>query len=60
MLKFVLISIISYLLGLFSVILFSIMKISSKCSRNEENKKYWFKYGQDVYDEIEKRKNDQK
>lgn len=57
MLKFILISIISYLLGAFSVFLFSIMKISSKCSREEENKSYWFKYGQDVYDEIEKREN---
>lgn len=55
MLKFILISIFSYLLGVFSVIIFSIMKVSSKTSRVEENKMDWFKYGQDAYDEIEKR-----
>lgn len=60
MLKFILISIISYLLGIVSVIIFSIMKVSSKCSREEENKNYWFKYGQDVYEEIEKKENDKK
>ena len=55
MLKFILISIFSYLLGVFSVIIFSIMKVSSESSRAEENKTNWFKYGQDAYDEIEKR-----
>lgn len=59
MLKFILISIISYLLGVLSVFILSIMKISSKCTRKEENKNY-FKYGQDVYDEIKKRENDKK
>ena len=50
--KFILISIISYLLGVSSVILFSIMGISSKCSRNEEKKKDWLNYGQDAYNEL--------
>ena len=58
MLKFILISIISYLLGVFSVILFSIMRISSKCSRTEENKKDWLNYGQDVYNELERLENE--
>ncbi len=58
MLKFILISIISYLLGVFSVILFSIMRISSKCSRNEENKKDWLNYGQDAYNELERLENE--
>ena len=58
MLKFILISIISYLLGVFSVILFSIMGISSKCSRNEENKKDWLNYGKDAYNELERLENE--
>lgn len=57
MLKLIFISIVSYLLGIFSIIIYSIMKISTKCSRKEENKNYWFKYGQDAYDEIEKKEN---
>lgn len=60
MLKFILISILSYLLGVFSVCIFSIIKTSSMCSREEENKKNWFKIGQDVYDEIEKMENGEK
>lgn len=55
MLKFILISIISYLLGVFSVVIFSIIKVGSECSRAEENRIEWFKYGQDAYSEIEKR-----
>ena len=53
MFKLILISIISYFLGVFSIILLSIFKISSECSRDEENLKE--DYGQIAYDEIEKR-----
>ena len=53
MFKFILISIISYFLGVFSIILLSIFKISSECSRDEENLKK--DYGQIAYDELEKR-----
>jgi len=60
MLKFILISICSYLLGVISLIVFSIMKTSSNCSRTEENQKNWFKFGQDVYQEIEKNEKDKK
>lgn len=54
MLKIILISIFSYLLGMFSIIFISIFKISSKCSNKEENIDNWYKLGQDVYDEIAK------
>lgn len=60
MLKFILILIVSYLLGIFSVCVFSIIKTSSKCSREEENKKDWFRFGQDAYDEIERMENGEK
>lgn len=56
MLKIILISIISYLLGIFSVIVFSIMKVSSKCSRAEETIKE--DYGQIAYDELERIENE--
>lgn len=56
MLKFILISIFSYLLGVFSVIIFSIMRISSKCSRAEERSKE--DYGQIAYDELERLENE--
>ena len=53
MFKLIFISIISYFLGAFSIILLSIFKISSECSRDEENLKK--DYGQIAYDELEKR-----
>lgn len=56
MLKFILISIFSYLLGVFSVIIFSIMRISSKCSRAEERAKE--DYGKIAYDELERLENE--
>lgn len=52
MLDYILISIISYLLGVFSLILVSVLKVSSKCSRKED-------FGQTAYDEIEKREKDE-
>ena len=52
MFKLILISIISYFLGAFSIILLSIFKISSECSRDEKNLKK--DYGQIAYDEIER------
>lgn len=60
MLEIILVSIISYLLGMISVIIFSIIKVSSKCSKKEDRTKDWFKFGQDVYDEIEKIKTGEK
>ena len=50
MLSYVIIAILSYLLGVISVIIFSAIKISSKCSRKEEKEDF----GQIAYDEIEK------
>ena len=52
----ILISIFSYLLGVFSVIIFSIMRISSKCSIAEERAKE--DYGQIAYDELERLENE--
>ena len=57
MVKFILISMISCLLGIFTIVFFSAIKVSSKCSRIEEKTKNWYKLGQDVYQEIKKEKN---
>ena len=60
MLKFILISIFSFLFGMLSIIFISIFKISSKCSNKEENIDNWYKRGQDVYDEIAKKEKNKK
>lgn len=56
MLKNFLISMFSYFFGVFSVIVFSILKVSSKCSREEEKIKE--DYGKIAYDEIERLENE--
>ncbi len=58
MIKLILVSIISFILGVFSIILFSIFKISSKCSRQEKNLKE--DYGQTVYNELERLEKEKK
>lgn len=42
---------VGFVFGIFSVIIFSVLKISSKCSREEEKEDF----GQIAYNEIEKR-----
>lgn len=56
MLSYILIAIFSYLLGVLSIVLFSVLKISSKCSKEEDK----IDYGQIAYDEIEKREKSDK
>lgn len=61
MIKYILIALISYILGAFTLIIFSMMKVSSKCSRQEEKKKEFIDYGKIAYEELERReqnKND--
>ena len=58
MVKLILILMISFILGVFSIILFSIFKMSSKCNRQEKNLKE--DYGQTVYNEIEKLEKEKK
>ena len=57
MFNYIIVAIFSYLLGVFSIMLFSIMKVSSECSRKEENKIKKEDFGQIAYEEIEKREN---
>ena len=38
MFNYIIVAVLSYLLGIFSIIIFSIMKVSSECSRKEETK----------------------
>lgn len=52
MIKLILVSIISFIFGVFSIILFSIFKMNSKCNRQEKNLKK--DYGQIVYNELER------
>lgn len=61
MINYLLVAIFSYLLGILSVIIFSIIKTSSKCNRNEEkqNRKF-IDYGNIAYKELEKRENKEK
>ena len=61
MIKYILIALISYILGAFTLIIFSMMKVSSECSRQEEKKKEFIDYGKIAYEELERReqnKND--
>lgn len=55
MLSYILISIISYILGILTIILFSIIKISSKYTKEEKQD-----YGQIAYEELERRENEGK
>lgn len=61
MINYLLVAIFSYLLGILSVIIFSIIKTSSRCSRNQEkqNRKF-IDYGNIAYKELEKRENKEK
>lgn len=54
MLSYIIISILSYLLGCFSVILFYVVKTNLKCSKKilEED------FGQIVYDELDKKQRE--
>ena len=54
MLNYIIVAILSYLLGIFSIVLFSIMKISSECSRKEEKEDF----GKIVYEELERREKE--
>ena len=47
--NYIIIAILSYLLGVISVIIFCTVKISSKCSKEEKED-----FGQIAYDEIER------
>lgn len=54
MLNYIIIAIFSYILGILSIMVYCIMKISSDCSRQEEKRDF----GQIAYDEIEKREKE--
>lgn len=58
MFNYIIVAILSYLLGIFSIIIFSIMKVSSECSRKEETNIKKEDYGQVAYEEIEKREKE--
>ena len=55
MFNYIIVAILSYLLGVFSIMLFSIMKVSSECSRKEEINIKKEDFGQVAYEELEKR-----
>lgn len=55
MFNYIIVAIFSYLLGISSIMLFSIMKVSSECSRKEESNVKKEDFGQIAYEEIEKR-----
>lgn len=51
MLSYIIIAILSYILGIISVVIFDLIKINSRCNRIEEKEDF----GQIAYNEIEKR-----
>lgn len=55
MIKYIVISIAFYMLGIFTPLLYSTIKISSKCSREEEKRNKKLDYGQIAYNEIKKK-----
>lgn len=55
MFNYIIVAIFSYLLGISSIMLFSIMKVSSECSRKEESNVKKEDFGQIAYEELEKR-----
>lgn len=55
MFNYIIVAILSYLLGVFSIIIFSIMKTSSECSRKEETNIKKEDFGQVAYEELQKR-----
>lgn len=54
MIKYILIALISYILGASTLIIYSVLKVSSECSRNEEKQKF-IDYGKVAYEELERR-----
>lgn len=60
MINYLLVAIFSYLFGILSAIVISIIKGGSKCSKKEESKTDWFKYGQEAYEELERLENKRK
>lgn len=52
--KYIFIALISYMLGTYTLIIYSVLKVSSECSRNEE-KKQFIDYGKVAYEELERR-----
>lgn len=60
MIKYLLVAIFSYLFGVLSVIVFSVIKVSSKCSEKEKQDNNFIDYGNIVYEEIERRENEGK
>lgn len=55
MFNYIIVAVLSYLLGIFSIIIFSVMKVSSECSRKEEKNIKKEDFGQVAYEELEKR-----
>ena len=58
MFNYIIVAILSYLLGAFSIIIFSIVKTSSECSRKEESNIEKEDFGQVAYEELEKREKE--
>lgn len=57
MFNYFIVAIISYILGIITIIVFSAIKISSRNSRREEGK---IDYGQEVYNIIERNEKNHK
>lgn len=55
MIKHILIALISYILGVVTLIIYSMLKVSSECSRREEKRKKFVDYGKVAYGELKKR-----
>ena len=58
MIKYILIALISYILGVVTLIIYSMLKVSSECSRREEKRKKFVVYGKVAYEELKKREEE--
>ena len=58
MIKHILIALISYILGVVTLIIYSMLKVSSECSRREEKRKKFVDYGKVAYGELKKREEE--
>lgn len=58
MIKHILIALISYILGVVTLIIYSMLKVSSECSRREEKRKKIVDYGKVAYEELKKREEE--
>ena len=58
MIKYILIALISYIFGVVTLIIYSMLKVSSECSRRAEKRKKFVDYGKVAYEELKKREEE--